>query len=189
MLSGRPTAASTGLLNWLNQGSSTTADNAVGFSLNVTTSNGLTGVFRSAPSTPYTITALIAATRSSTSYNGVGIGWYDGTNKLHVLSYATQNGGPPYFEVEKWNSPTSFSANDLTSANNGFSQPIWLRVADDGTNVSFAFSQDGVNFLTLFSTAKSSGFLGTSGYNNVIFPANPIASSRTIGTIMSWAQN
>jgi hypothetical protein len=190
VLSGRPTAASTGLVNWLNQRGSTSTDSAVGLSLNVPTSStgNVTGLFKSAPSTPYTITALVAATRNSSSFSGVSLGWYDGTSKLHLLSYITQNGGVPFFGVEKWNSTSSFNSSDLASSTNGFAQPIWLRIADDGTNVSFSFSQDGANFLTLFSIAKSSGFLGATGYSNVTFSSNP-QGSQTIGTLMSWAQN
>ncbi|TCU67440.1 hypothetical protein EDE08_11014 [Bradyrhizobium sp. R2.2-H] len=189
VISGRPTAASTGLVNWLNQNGGTSTDSAVGLSINVPSSSGaVSGLFAAAPPTPYTITALIAATRNSNSFNGVGIGWYDGSSKLHLISYVTQGGNAPYFEIEKWDSFSSFNNKDMTSASNAFSQPIWLRIADDGANITFAFSQDGANFLPLFSSAKSSGFLGATGYSNIIFFANPI-NSRTIGTLMSWAQN
>ena len=188
VMSGRPTAATTGLVNWLNQGTSTSTDSAVGLSLNVPAGTTVSGLYRSAPTAPYTITALLAATRNSTGFNGVAIGWYDGTAKLHALSYVLQSGGVPFFEVEKWNSFSSFNGNDVASAPNGYSQPIWLRIADDGTNISFGFSQDGANFLTLFSAAKSSGFLGATGYSNVVLFANPI-NSRTIGTLLSWTQN
>lgn len=187
VMSGRPTGASTGLVNWLNQGASTSTDSTVGLSLNVPTGTSVSGLYKAAPTTPYTITALIAATRNSTGFNGVAIGWYDGTAKLHVVSYVLQNGGVPFFEIEKWNSVSSFAGNDVTGATNGYSQPIWLRIGDDGTNISFAFSQDGANFLTLFSTGKTSGFLGATGYNNVLLFANPV-NSRTIATILSWTQ-
>ncbi|MEN3289374.1 MAG: hypothetical protein V7634_3674, partial [Bradyrhizobium sp.] len=191
-MSGRPTAASTGLVNWINQGGSTSTDSAAGLSINAPTAalsgGSTTGLFKPAPSAPYTITALIAATRNSSSYNAVGIGWYDGTNKLHALGYVTNGGGVPFFQVQKWNAPTSYNSTELSSAANGFSQPIWLRIADDGASVSFSFSQDGANFLTLETVAKSSGFLGASGYSNIAFFANPLAS-QTIATLMSWTVN
>jgi hypothetical protein len=191
VMSSTPTSASTGLTNWLNQGSATVSDSSVGVCIDSPTSGtsvNTVGRYGAAPTPPYKITALIAATRASTSYNGVGIGWYDGTNKLHMLSYFTNNGGAPYFLVVKNNSPTSPNGNDFVSATNAFSQPAWMQIADDGTNVSFAFSQDGTNFLTLFSVAKASGFLGASGYSNILFFVDPRAS-RTLGTIMSWTQS
>jgi hypothetical protein len=191
VMSATPTSASTGLTTWLNQGSAAVSDSAVGVCIDAPTSGtstNLTGRYMAAPTAPYTITALIAATRASTSFSGAGIGWYDGSAKLHLLSYSINNGGVPYLLVNKWNSVTSFNAADFTSSNNAFAQPIWLRVADDGTNVSFAFSQDGYTFIPLFSVAKASGFLGASGYSNVIFFVDP-RGGRSLSTVMSWVQN
>jgi hypothetical protein len=189
-MSATPTSSGLGLTSWLNQGSATVADNAVGITIDAPTS-GTTGNliarYVAAPTAPYTITALIAATRNSTSANGVGIGWYDGSAKLHVLSYAL-SGGYPVLQVNKWTNATTFSANDLASSLNAFAQPIWLQLNDDGTNVSFGFSQDGSFFVTLFSVAKASGFLGATGYSNLVFFANP-QGSRTFATLLSWIQS
>jgi hypothetical protein len=188
VMSATPTSAGTGLTNWLNQGSATVADSAVGLNITAPSSGAnLSARFMAAPSTPYTITALIAATRDSNAYSGVGIGWYDGSSKLHLLSYIIHAGATPFLEVEKWNSATSWNSNDYVSNGNAFSQPIWLRIRDDGSNVSFAFSQDGANFLQLFIVAKSSGWLGASGYSNVIFFVSP-QGGQTLGTLMSWTQ-
>jgi hypothetical protein len=103
-----------------------------------------------------------------------------------VFNYALL--GIPVMRVEKWTNATTFSASDFTSQSNIFSQPIWLQISDDGTNISFAFSQDGSFFVTLFSVAKASGFLGSTGYSNLIFFTNP-QGSRTFGTLLSWVQS
>jgi hypothetical protein len=191
VISATPTSATTGLTTWLNQGSAAVSDGATGICIDAPssgTSANLIGRYMAAPSPPYTFTALIASIRNvSSTGNGIGIGWYDGIAKLHVLSF-TINSSQPLFQVGKWTSATAFSANDFNGAANYFSQPLWMQIKDDGTNVSFAFSQDGVNFLTLFSVAKASGFLGATGYSNVIFFVNPQGGSRTLGTLMSWAQ-
>lgn len=191
-LSATPTSASTGLTTWLNQGTSTVTDSAVGVALEAPTSGATHNVsarYKAAPSTPYTITALIAATRNSSNANGVGIGWYDGTNKLHLLNYTLSTlVVSPIIQVSRYSTPTTFSAADFNSATNVFSQPIWLRIADDGTNVSFAFSQDGYNFLQVFTTTKAAGYLGATGYSNVALFVDPRAG-RTIGTVMSWTEN
>ena len=143
-----------------------------------------------APSTPYTITALVSATRNSAVASAVGIGWYDGTAKLHVLSNIVPNANFwPLLQVAKYASVTGL-AGPTSSAPKPISHcPYWFQLRDDGTNVSFAFSQDGANFLTVFSVAKSSGYLGASGYSNVIFFVNPQSTGDTIGTILSWAQS
>jgi hypothetical protein len=191
VMSATPTSFSTGLTNWLNQGTATVSDSAVGISINAPTSStgNVIGRYMTAPSTPYTITALIAATRNNSAFSAVGIGWFDGTNKLHLIEYVINSGAAPLFQVQKWNTPTSFNSSDFQSALNSFSQPVWLQLHDDGANVSFAFSQDGANFLTVFSVAKSSGFLGASGYSNLIFAVNPQGANATLGTLLSWTKS
>jgi hypothetical protein len=191
VMSATPTSATAGLTSWLNQGSAVVSDSAVGICIDAPTSGtaaNVSGRYAAAPTAPYKITALIAATRNSTNYSGVGIGWYDGTNKLQTLQYLINNGSAPILVVNQYNNPTSFSSYNAVSLANAFSQPIWLQIADDGTTVSFMFSQDGANFVSLYSVAKSSGFLGASGYSNVIFVVNP-QGGRTLGTLMSWTQS
>ncbi|MBN9090212.1 MAG: hypothetical protein J0J01_25150 [Reyranella sp.] len=190
VMSATPTTSNTGLATWLNQGSAIATDSAIGLAITAPSAGAsinIAGRFKAAPVTPYTITALVAATRSATGNNGVGIGWYDGTSKLHTINFALP-AGTPGFQIVRFNTPTSFSGVDFTSSNNAFAQPMWLQIADDGTNVSFAFSQDGANFVVLFSTTKAAGFLGASGYKNVIFYIDP-EGGQTIGTLMSWTQN
>lgn len=189
-MSATPTSTSTGLTTWLNQGSATVADSAVGITITAPTSGttpNLIARYMAAPTAPYTITALIAATRNSNSANGIGIGWYDGTAKLHVLSYYLQS-GVPAMQVSRWTNATTFSANDYTGPAIPLAQPIWLQIRDDGTNASFAFSQDGTSFVPLFSVAKASGYLGATGYSNLVFFVNP-QGSQTFATLLSWTQN
>ncbi len=189
VLSATPTSAGTGLTNWLNQGSATVADSSVGICINAPAATAnVTARYAAAPTPPYTITALISGTRNALSYNNIGIGWYDGTNKLHVIAYTVANSGFPFLEVSRWNSPTSYNSDDFTGNQFDLAEPIWLQIADDGTNVSFGFSQDGANFLTLYSVAKSSGWLGSSGYNNVMFWVSP-QGGQQLATLMSWAQH
>ncbi|MDQ0564130.1 hypothetical protein QO004_005948 [Rhizobium mesoamericanum] len=190
LMSETPTSSGTGLVNWINQRTATVSDSAVGICINAPTAgsaNNISGRFMPAPTPPYKIKALIANTRSSSQYGAAGIGWYDGTSKLHLLSYALTSSGVPDIEVTKWNNVTTWSANDFTSSPNGFAQPIWLQLTDDGTTISFAFSQDGSSFLPVYSVAKSAAFLGPSGYSNVGFFVNP-QNGASLATIMSWTR-
>lgn len=190
VLSPTPTSAGTGLTTWLNQGSSVVSDSATGLSLDAPQSatTNLSGRYMAAPTAPYTITVLLGATRNSANGSMAGIGWYDGTNKLQVLSYETNGSSSPVLRVRQFATPTTAPGVNFASASNWFSQPIWLRVRDDGTNVSCSFSQDGVNFLDLYSVAKSAGFLGATGYSNVIFFINPGAGVNGLATLLSWTQ-
>lgn len=188
VLSQTPSSISTGLSSWLNQGASSVIDSTVGISMTAQdsgTANNISARMMPSPAPPYKITALIGATRSSTAYNGIGIGWFDGTDRLHLFASTTISGGLPKFEVSKWNSATSYSGGDFQTTSNGYSQPFWMQIADDGSAVSVGISQDGANFLQLFSTPKSTGWLGTSGYSNVVFFINP-QGGLTTGTLMSW---
>lgn len=154
-----------------------------------TTVANISARYGPAPTPPYAIKVLIAATRSSNNFSAVGIGWYDGTNKLQVIDMATANGGPNFIEVTQWNSATSQNSTPFSTSARGFAQPIWLQVSDSGTTVSFAFSHDGANFLTVYSVAKSSGFLGSTGYSNIVFIVNPRGTTNTLGTLMSWTKS
>lgn len=186
VMSPLPTAASTGLTTWLNQGTATFTETPVGITISSVPTNTIVGRYVGAPlTTPYTLRALVAATWNTTS--NVGIGFYDGTSKLQIISCP-----PGGATVVHWSSPTAFAGVDVGGVPGYLSQPIWLQLQDDGTNVSFAFSQDGANFLTLYSVAKSAGYLGSTGYRNLLFfvnPSNTGGSYTTIGTIMSWSIN
>jgi len=178
-----PTAASTGLVNWLNQGTATVTETPVGISLRSVPTNALVGRFVGAPAAPYTLRALVASTTNASGTYGVGLGFYDGFSKVEWVQYG------PYLQVVRWSSPTAFAGFDAAYNLFFFTQPIWLQLQDDGTNVSFAFSQDGVNFVTLYSTTKSAGYLGSTGYRNLVFLANPGVGASTIATLLSWSVN
>src|SRR5207244_4507278 len=116
VMSATPTTSSTGLTSWLNQGSATVTDSAVGIDITAPSSGGaanITGRFLAAPAAPYTFTALVAATRNSNNFNGVGIGWYDGTGKLQTINYVLSGGGTPFFQIVSWASVTVAGSIDV----------------------------------------------------------------------------
>lgn len=189
VLSAVPTSANTGLSTWRNQGSATVADGDTGIVVGAPSSGADAWALRekAAPATPYTITALVSLTSKNLSNaQSVGLGWDDGT-KLHLIMAQFQNAFPGLqMFVAKYTNVTTFSAADYTSTG-APPNPMWLRIADDGTNVSFSWSADGANFIAAFSVAKASGFLGGSGYSNVCFAVNP-KNSDTNGGILSWEE-
>lgn len=190
VMSTTPTSVGTGLVGWLNQGGATISDTPVGISVTapaIANGDSIVGRLMPAPTPPYKIKALISSTRDSSTYASSGIGWYDGSNKLHVIALSPQNGSPQVVAVSKYNSPTSYNSGDFGSTQDGLAQPLWLQIADDGTNISFAFSQDGVNFLTGYSNAKSSSWLGSSGYSNIVVTTNA-QKSETTTTVLSWSR-
>lgn len=189
VLSTTPTSSSSGLATWVNQGSASVADRATGVTISAPNGSGdnWRGRTKPAPATPYTITVLVARAQNASSPTAIAaLGWYDGTAKLHLLSHLISSAST-YIQVPKYNSPTSFNGTDF-STQQPISSPVWLRVSDDGTNVSFAYSMDGANFQTLYSVAKTSGFLGSTGYSNVGVFVDPINTDTDL-TVMSYTEN
>jgi hypothetical protein len=146
------------------------------------------GRVKSAPATPYTITAIISNSYVATDFvDSFGLCFrQSGDGKLHTfgVGFATAFTGGHYILSAKWTSPTVFSAN--YAANSFYAtNPIFLRIADDGANRICSYSSDGINFLTYdtigrtdFLTADQVGF-GASVQN---------ASYGGILTMFSWTQ-
>lgn len=184
-----PTSSNTGLSTWLNQGTASVSDAASGVFIDAPSAGtfSLKGRTKAAPSTPYTVTALVSMLGSANgSY--VGIGWYDGTNKLHIVGLNIFSGTWTILSA-KLNTPTSYNGNDtsLTWMTAPFVYPIWLQISDDGTNVTFRYGVDGANFKDLNTIAKASGFLGSSGYSNIVYFGIP-ENGAIKASLMSYAQ-
>lgn len=189
-----PSGAGTGLTSWLNQGGASVADVASGIALSVPAagaSNNLRGRFGAAPTAPYTRRARVGFTGGIMEGISMGVGWYDGSNKSQMIGYEYDGSGVPGVAgivVISMASPTSFNANHF----NGFGKftnigpPIWFQIEDDGTNVSFGWGQDGETFTTLYTIAKSSGYLGSGGYSNLLFYGNAYENNAFNPTLMAF---
>lgn len=190
-LSAVPTIASTGLTTWVNQSPATVADSAAGVVL--TCGFSFTSAFhfikKASPTPPYRIKALIGLhSPSPNQYQGFGFGWYDGTNKLQLAKLQYENTYPsPHLIVVRQSNPTTYVSSDFTGPS-VFPNPIWIMLRDDGTNVWFFWSADGVNYLThSYMIAKASGYLGSSGYAHIAFGVDP-NNQNTTATLMSYEE-
>ena len=123
--------------------------------------NSARGLFGPVPATPYTRTILLLYDELMDRQSYVTFGWYDGSAKLQTLAYSN-NGNRGWYT---WNSPTSLQT--VNSVAIPLFEFIWLRLADDGANYTMSYSFDGVSFTTAATGAKSSGWLGGAGYNNI----------------------
>ena len=176
IMSTTPTQASTGLTSNAGTGNTVT-DGATGVNF-VTTGGGI--IYGTAPATPYTITALVTPGAKA----GVAaLGWYDGT-KIHFIYGGCQTVGSGNVTVQKNSAVNTFFATDYNTLWN-VHERVWLQISDDGTNVFFRASNDGVLFDVAFNVAKASGYLGATGYTNLMFGTPGAAGS---STILSWKQ-
>lgn len=186
VLSATPTSANTGFTTWLNQGAASVADVATGVTITAPSNASVSfkGRTKAPPATPYVAKFLISLTALPTNYVGVGVGWYDGTNKLHLILLEQNTGWA--VRVEKWTSPTGTTTTDAILTANNFTNLIWFQVADDGTNATFSLSYDGVNYVPVYTVAKSAGYLGASGYTNLVWGVSGL-NSLTYGTLLSYS--
>jgi hypothetical protein len=186
-----PTMASTGFSAFTDpQGSAVLADSPEGVLLSDPDegANNVRTVCKSAPTPPYFIIARVAVASiwDNAGNEGIGIGWRDsgsGKSILHGL-FNNSSGQNIFFAFNftAWNNFSSIASNGGGSWLWGSTEAV-LTLEDDGSNVTASFS----SFIpstsgggaaqvpsggdATFSYAKSGGFLGSSGYNQVCLMA------------------
>lgn len=175
---------------WQNQNGASSTDFGSSIYLTAPNNSGsqnLRFFYKSAPGTPYTITSKIIylggfINGASTKANMYGIAWGDGT-KLTTLHINT---GDTTFDLDvaNWDNVTTFNANvyvnnDVAIAN----QLEWFRIADDGTNRTCSISRDGVNFITIYSVARTNFLTPT----RVGLIMNPYQGDQHT-SVVSWKQ-
>lgn len=142
--------------------------------------------YRTAPSTPYTITVFMQWNYFGTGSNcGPLIGFRDSGGK-YVFLYAIVDTGAAKLETAKWNSAISASAAYVTTTSNivvsGWS---WFRITDDGTNLISYTSPDGKNWRQ-FDSRLRGDFLST-GPNAICFGAY-VNDADVEVALLSWEQ-
>lgn len=153
------------------------------------TAHNLSGLYKAAPGTPYTITVPMQWNGSNKEYTIAGIGWSDGTG--YVWMYAITNdpgGGGPTGQMKigvgKYTNTTTFSADYLQEFSNVMASDIlWFRIKDDGTNRICYFSKDGVNFFQFHSIGRTDFLTPT---RNVLI-VNPYSTAINV-TYAGWQQ-
>jgi hypothetical protein len=180
-----------GSWSWDNQGSAT-IDYSKGYGYLVAPTQGLDLrlQYRTAPSTPYTIDVLI-------DWEGTGLGCggflgfrQSGTGKLVGLLSVIDGGGQG-LSADKWNSTTSYSGaygstGYKTAASVG-AAPIarWLRIADDGTNLTFSWSNNGIEWVQHDQQTRTD-FLTTTGPDQLCWGAYVNAGGDIHVRLYSW---
>lgn len=183
---------------------STSGNNARAIRLSVPVNTGSAKaavMYRTAPSTPYRIVARFKPGFREfvlNAYHSMGIGFYDpATGKAQILGIVTaQSGGAnTYLVVMNWNSKTSFNAFAAQKDRyiSSFSD-YYYSIYDDGTTVYFQISETGHpnDWQTFYSVAKSSGFLGSSGYGNPCIFVDCNGSAATTAAAINltlWDEN
>jgi hypothetical protein len=170
---------------WINQGSATVTASKDAIYL---ATPGATTNFRirkkAAPSTPYTITAAFLFSMEAQNFNSFGLVHRQSSDgKLVFFGLASNT--TIQMMIQKYTNPTTFSA---TSKNINWAggTPLWLQLADDGTNRTYSMSGDGQNWRTFFAEARTT-FLTADEVGFCVATNNGTGQTQDC-TLVSWKQ-
>ncbi len=174
--------------SWDNQGSATIDSSLGGLHLYVpagTSTNSLRLRYRTAPSTPYTITAYFKPNILGATNGYFGFGFRQSSDgKLACALYeATPPTATPTIYSAKFTNATTYSTSYTNIKRHEWGG--WLRIADNGTNRILSVSSDGKNWLA-FHTVSRTDFLTA---DQVFFGVAPSSTSlEGAVTLMSWKE-
>jgi len=179
---------------WVNQGTTVVTDQGGTVAMRLPTSSGenVRVQKRAAPSTPYSLVAAVRVLAFREGIPSVGIGFRESsTGELVVLAFSNDGTQENRFIVYKFNSATSFSAaySGLgTSTHCLFiASEVWLKITDNGTNLIFYASPDGVEWAQLFSISRTDFMAG--GPDEILWFANNQGSGsghEMLARLMHW---
>lgn len=146
-------------INTSGGGTATASDNGGSISVKKTAQGGInwTGWFKSAPSTPYTITAAMKCWAGRASFlPAFGLGFRQASDgaKLHAIS-VVHNSNVVGTEVRNYTSATTVGTAKLAIFNSRDMDLWWMRIEDDGTNRKYYISVDGFTWFQLTSHSRT----------------------------------
>jgi hypothetical protein len=110
---------------------------------------------KTAPSTPYTITALIIPHLMAVNFMGCGLLFRDSASgKMASIALANTAAGWTV-DVNKWTDATTFSAQYVSGVLQTMLSPLFLRIADNGTNRISSLSNDGINWRVIHTVGRT----------------------------------
>ena len=158
---------------WHNQGSATCVDADDGGLVMTTGASEairqIRGKYLAAPSTPWYCVAYVWLGNGMARYNGSGAGTTGGlfisesdTTKLYALGLRTDA-----IWLHRMTNSTTFSA-DVDSYIDNESEEMWLRLSDDGVDITGEVSYNGYDWATCFNESNSS-YMTSAGPNRIGF--------------------
>lgn len=145
----------------------------------------------SAPTTGYTITALILPELAQAQFASCGIGWRDSaTDKQALIHYTGNTAGYDLQASYALNSTSYFAAHYVSSlsAMVNMVKPTWFRIQDDGINRTVSYSFNGYTFTQLDQRARNyyDGATTMNPNQVIIFVASIHATFAAAITVYSW---
>jgi hypothetical protein len=186
-----PTLTGTGLATAYNQAGTFSAANVATGIVMQDTSAGIAspieGLLEAYPSTPFTLTALFSSPSPQLAFVGAGLA-VSNTTTTNAMWFGMLAFSPGWYAVVyDYTTPALQSTNHAftNAAVSPYTPFVWLRLKDDGTNIVYSFSYDGILFTQVYTAAKSATSLGSGGFNYI----GPVIQPQTsaVGTVLeSW---
>jgi hypothetical protein len=148
--------------------------------------NMIVGATIPLPSTPYTRTAGFMLAQSNGAWSNLGIMVSDSTGAFFSMGLVNQGTTNYMLATEHWSGPNSWGGLDATAPNGNYVGPImWFRVSDDGVNITYTYSMDGLVFLPFRTLARTTytGMPATLGF--FVGPDTGTGLSTSV-TLVSW---
>lgn len=174
---------------WRNQGGATCTTRTKSYWLHAPATAGdqIRGREIVAPSTPWSITAGVLFQAVAQNYLAGGIYVTDGTKLITYGFGYGASGLPVAMGVSEFNSVSSFNSTLVGPNALIVPTPVFLKVVDDGTNLTWSWGFNGLDFLQVYQGAK--GAFLTGGPTAVGFYSNSNnATWDTSILLVSWAQ-
>lgn len=171
--------------SWINQDTASIDASQGGvYILDPAGANGLHLRVKSAPETPYVITAAILAHAYNVNYSKFGVCWRQSSDGK-LIAFTLRNDQISKLNLQKYTDADTFSADYKTVEIIPHFSILFLRLEDDGSDRKSHWSTDGQHFhefhsvgRTDFMTADQVGFFV--GANNANYPAGML--------LLSWLE-
>lgn len=175
---------------WVNQGSSTATDDAGGGIFLSTPGNAgfsISALVRTAPSTPYVLTAAFTFHHLATNSQGAGLVLRDSSGARAIFFSVGTSSGNPALVVSQCTNVTTFSTNSFSATGSAFflmlGGMIFLRISDNGTTRTYEISPDLQHWMTVLSETHTTWLTA----NQVGIGVNSNGSSRvTAMNLLHW---
>jgi hypothetical protein len=147
-----------------------------------------------APVTPYTLTALVRPDWTNAEGDArFGLLFrQSSTGKIINFQLMRNSSGTAIAAIDWWNTSTSFNSDWYISTSSVwnpltiYASYVWQRLTDDGTNLSFFYSLDGI-YYTQLATSLARGSFMTGGPDEIgYFAGSNSAGNQPAVTVLSW---
>lgn len=127
--------------------------------LSINHTSGESGFFclhKALPSTPFSVTAKIQLSTKNINFQNVGFCLFkSGTQTAKSITWDTSASAA--ITTAKWSAYGSITGN-VSYPVNPYGSFFYARFSDDGTNVTYQFSTDGINWMIALSEARTTTF-------------------------------